>query len=359
MIIAIIDADLIGRKKHRFPNLACMKLAGYHKDLGDIVELKLDYSNLQSYDKVYISRVFTDTPVDEVALQLPNVTYGGTGFYYDKAPQLPYEVEHHMPDYHLYDDWVSGQLALGVKASDLKYYTDYSIGFMTRGCFRKCPFCVNKNYNQVMQHSPLDEFLDPTRKKICLLDDNFLGCSGWKTMLDQLKASGKRFQFKQGLDERILTDEKCRELFSCKYDGDYIFAFDNVADAPLITSKLELIRKYTDKVAKFYVLCGFDRGDKYDDNFWIQDIIDLFTRIKILMQFKCIPYVMRFERYKDSPYRGIYISAARWSNQPSMFKKKSFREFCMLRKDSIRYLEEFESVHPEVATQFFDLHFND
>ena len=31
MNIAVIDADLIGRKRHRFPNLVCMKLSGYHK----------------------------------------------------------------------------------------------------------------------------------------------------------------------------------------------------------------------------------------------------------------------------------------------------------------------------------------
>lgn len=31
MNIAIIDADLLGSSKHRFPNLACMKLSGYHK----------------------------------------------------------------------------------------------------------------------------------------------------------------------------------------------------------------------------------------------------------------------------------------------------------------------------------------
>lgn len=32
--IAIIDADLIGRKRHRFPNLACMKLSGCWKEQG-------------------------------------------------------------------------------------------------------------------------------------------------------------------------------------------------------------------------------------------------------------------------------------------------------------------------------------
>ena len=37
MNIAIIDADLIYRKKHRFPNLACMKLSAYYKDQDNIL----------------------------------------------------------------------------------------------------------------------------------------------------------------------------------------------------------------------------------------------------------------------------------------------------------------------------------
>ena len=64
MNVAIIDADLIGRKKHRFPNLACMKLSGYHKKLGDHVELLTDWQIL-GLDKVYVSKVFTDTEVPE------------------------------------------------------------------------------------------------------------------------------------------------------------------------------------------------------------------------------------------------------------------------------------------------------
>lgn len=57
MKIGIIDADLIGKKKHRFPNLACEKISGYYKDLGYDVELKLNYDALGNYDKVYISKV--------------------------------------------------------------------------------------------------------------------------------------------------------------------------------------------------------------------------------------------------------------------------------------------------------------
>ena len=327
-----------------------MKLSGYYKELGNDVELKLDYEDLQLYDKVFISKVFTDTPIDESVLNLPNVEYGGTGFFYDKAPKRPYEVEHHMPDYHLYDEWVQQRLDEGGNRNDFKYYLDYSIGFVTRGCFRQCQFCVNKNYKKVEVHSPLDEFVDYSRKKICLLDDNFFGCPSWKDILSQLQATEKPFQFKQGLDERLLTDEKCEMLFKSKYDGDYIFAFDNVADYELIERKLQLLRKYTEKYPKFYVFCGFDREDKWDDKFWKQDIFDMFKRIELLMKYHCLPYIMRFNRYLESPYQGVYKTVGAWCNQPSFFKKKSLREFGIASGvDSARnrYIVDFEEKYSE------------
>lgn len=337
MNIGIIDADLIDKKKHRFPNLVSMKLSGYHKELGDNVILLLDYDNILNFDKVYITKVFTDTKVPEDILNLPNIEYGGTGFYYDKAPQLPYEIEHHMPDYHLYDDWVNKQLENNGKRLDFKYYLDYSIGFVTRGCFRQCEFCVNKNQIKVKVHSPLKEFIDPSKKKICLLDDNFLGCSDWKNILMELQATNKPFQFKQGLDERLLTDEKCKLLFDSKYDGDYIFAFDNIEDKEIIEKKAHLIRKYNKNIGqnfKFYVLCGFDRNNKYDLDFWKQDINDAFERIFILSKYNFKPYIMRFEKYKESPLYGTYVNIACWCNQPSLFNNLSYKQFC--EKDDLR-----------------------
>lgn len=314
-----------------------MKLSGYYKELGDNVILKTDYEELNSFDKVFISKVFTDTPIDEDILKLSNVEYGGTGFFYDKAPKLDEEIEHHMPDYHLYDEWVNEQIENGGKRLDFKYYLDYSIGFLTRGCFRQCSFCVNKNYKRVEQHSPLDEFYDPSRKKICLLDDNFLGCPNWKEMLLELQSTGKPFQFKQGLDERILTDEKCEILFKSKYDGDFIFAFDNIADKELIEKKAYMIRKYIKTKGqniKFYVLCGFDREDKYDLDFWKQDIRDTFERIFILAKYNFKPYIMRFNKYNESPLYGSYVNIACWCNQPSLFNNLSYKQFC--EKDDLR-----------------------
>ena len=81
MKIGIIDADLLGRQKHRFPNLACEKISGYWKEKGAEVHLLLDYFFSQDFDQIYISKVFTDTevpafPVDDFRIQI-----GGTGFF--------------------------------------------------------------------------------------------------------------------------------------------------------------------------------------------------------------------------------------------------------------------------------------
>lgn len=307
-----------------------MKISAWHKNKGDSVELKLDYENLDDYDKVYIAKVFTDTPIDEEILLKENVVYGGTGFFFDKAEPLPYEIEHTMPDYHLYDDWLNTKP--DKESSKYKYYTQFSIGYLTRKCFRKCPFCVNQNYDKVELASPLSEFNSPERKKICLLDDNFFGSPDWKRLGEELQATGKRFVFHQGLDERLLTEEKAEFLATSKYDASLRFAFDNIADKDIITKKIKLLRKHTSRLTQFYLFTGFDREGKYDDAFWKQDLLDLMERIKILMEYGCLPYVMRHKNFEKSPYRGFYINVASWANQQRLFSKMTLVDYCNLYK---------------------------
>lgn len=319
--IGIIDADFWYRKNnHRFPNLAAMKLSGYWHKMGYRVRLVRieDVGLFDGFERVYCSKVFTDTPTPPIP---GKVLCGGTGFYFDKAPPLPHEIEHAFPDYDLYTPFVP----------DTKEYESYyktSIGFLTRGCFRKCPFCVNQNYNRVVLASPLKEFLDVTRPKITLLDDNFLGYHRWPALFEELQATGKRFRFKQGLDERLLDDKTCDMLFSkhTRWDGDWTFAFDNVEEYDLIRSKLEIIRRHTStKSIKFYVLVGFRSTDA-------DDIAAAFRRINLLRRYECLPYIMRYaspveKPWQRSPFRHLYTAMARWCNQPNFFRKSSFREY--------------------------------
>lgn len=361
MKIGIVDADLLDGKGTRFPNLAAMKLSAFHKWKGSEVDLLTSWLWGNEYDHVFISKVFTSTKIPFWIKPSEKISLGGTGFYFDNAPSLHDEIEHIMPDYTLYDSYIKERIKSGVKASIFYEYQNNSIGFLTRGCFRKCHFCVNKNSRTVQKHSDLFEFLKEDRKAICLLDDNFFGYKDWKKLFQELIDTGKPFKFKQGLDERLLTDEKCEMLFNCKYDGDYIFAFDNIADYYMIESKLELIRKYTSsKNIKFYVLVGFESVD-------VTDIKNMFLRIELLVRYSCLPYIMRFRGNHNSPWEkskfsGIYTTVARWCNQPKFFKTLSFREFCEADRyrckslpASMRSLIAFEKEYPEIAKLFFDM----
>lgn len=404
MRVAIIDAEIIGKGKHRFPNLACMKISSYYKAQGALVELKLDYNGLEEYDKVYISKVFTDTEIpgepkdktlkssenisewykDNEFLNQPNIEYGGTGFFYDKAECLPYEIEHTFPDYNLYDEWIDLAIANGAKESEFEYYRKYSIGYATRGCFRQCEFCVNKKYTKAFRAGKITEFIDQTRQYICLLDDNFFACSEWREIIEEIKATGKRFQFKQGLDERLLTPEIIRDMAGWKYRKEFIFAFDNIADRDIIEDKIKMIYETCPdfkRELKFYVFCGYDRNGVYDEKFWKQDIKELFERIRILMKYRAKPYVMRYEKVYESQYKDFYSAVASWCNQPALFKTFTFRLFAICRgmskkgynkykRDVVGYLTEYqnrgvtwrsmieiEEKYPEIAKEYYDMEY--
>lgn len=382
--IGIIDADLLDHGT-RHPNLALMKISGYYKDpdqengCGEDceVELILDqfpidtlFSYDDCYDLIFVSKVFSfsKTPFDRLignVITKENPVYkkyhlGGTGFFENDAPNLPEKIEHHKPDYDLYLNWVEREIKNGHVASHYSDYVDYSIGFTTRGCFRKCKFCVNQKYNKAEKHSPIEEFLDETKPYIYLWDDNFLAYQGWEEILDSLEKTKKPFQFRQGLDIRLMTDRVAERLANTKYHGDFIFAYDHLKDHDAVVRGLKTWRKYTNRTTKLYVLSGFESQDE-------KDIISIFERIHTLMKFGCLPYIMRHENYKKSPYANLYIQIARWCNQPQFFKKKSFKEFCIANQEyhkgeglcmAYKSLLLFEEKFPEISQKYFNLRFD-
>lgn len=354
--IALVDADLLDNGT-RHPNLALMKISGFYKEQGYPTHLveSFDGFSPDQYAKVFISKVFSFTKINRRLLECDNVEYGGTGFFEDGGKDLPPEIEHHFPDYHLYDEFIQHQIERGHHRQYYADYLDYSIGFASRGCFRKCSFCVNKKYDRAQLHSHVSEWLDPERKGIYLWDDNIFAFSGWKDVFAELEATGKPFQFRQGLDIRLLTEEKAEVLSHAHYIGDFIFAFDHIEDAELIEEKLKLWRRYSNRGTKLYVLCAYDSQD-------VQDIIHVFERIKILFKYGCWPYIMRYEDYKKSDLSALYIQLARWSNQPQFIKKISFRQYChqnqlYIKREcaSMIALRDFEARYPQIADEYFDL----
>ena len=391
--IGIIDADLLDHgTKH--PNLALLKISGFCKSVvladgrNHDVRLICSYDEISNfrqtvneYDIIAVSRVFKFTKIPDILNQLIDdhlVYYGGTGFFEVNGPNLPDEVEHFMPDYSLYMEFIDKQTE-GDPAKIKRLYNDYvnySIGFTTRGCIRQCGFCVNRLLNRVVKWSPIDEFLDPSRPAIYLWDDNIMAAPPkvFKEVMDSLQATNKPFQFRQGMDIRLMTDEKAELLSKVKYHGDYIFAFDHYRmDDPVERKQveqtirgLEIWRRHCSKSTKLYVLAAYDSQDE-------KDIEGVFFRIKTLMEYGCLPYIMRFEEYHNSRFKGMYIQLARWCNQPSFFKKKSFRQYCEANEEyhmrnnpnstkncsCFQTMLDFEKEFPEIAEKYFDLRMED
>ena len=114
-----MDIGVVAVDGKKFPNLALMKLSAWHKAQGDTVGFADMFG---SYDKLYMSKVFTFEPDDLMHYDAKEVIKGGTG-YGDYDTVLPDEIEHTRPDYRLYS-------------------INYAMGFTTRGCPNKCKFCV-------------------------------------------------------------------------------------------------------------------------------------------------------------------------------------------------------------------------
>lgn len=391
-LVGLVDADLLC-KGTRHPNLVLLKLAGYFRDKGIPYELIIDEDvDLNRYQRVYLSRVFVFTTlpkfIREYQAKHPRnwnkrIKMGGTGFYateenhekFDEErrkdmtqlsidPFLPnFSMTHQMPDYNIYNLYIerevekkvneeikkfqkkkgvvptAGEIEKMITKHRKKYkdYLDYSIGFLTRGCIRQCSFCVNKGERAILPYSELDDFVDDSRPFIYLWDDNFLCYKNWKDLLQKLIDYGKPFQFRQGLDERILNDERAEMLSKAPYHGDFIFAFDQWKDKDLIERKLKIWKRHcSTRTTKFYLFCGYELTVDDDEKIF-KDVYYLFRRIQILMKFGCLGYVMRHADYENHRLGNIYTQVARWCNQPQFYKKMSFEEF-VLRNQS--YQEE-------------------
>ena len=153
MDIALLPVD------SSYPNLALMKIAAYHKSRGDRVDW---YNPFDSYDRLYMAKVFTFTPDYEYAISnvRGEIVRGGTG--YDFHSSLPDEVDGLQPDYSLYPT--------------IDSRTSY--GFLTRGCPNRCRWCiVPQKEGPVRPYMDIDDItLHGARPYAVLMDNNVLAC---------------------------------------------------------------------------------------------------------------------------------------------------------------------------------------
>ncbi len=289
--ILLLDPD------SKIPNRALMVLSTHHKQLGDQVFL----NKCDRPDIVYASSVFTKSKLkrEQIKAVYPSVIFGGTG--YDLNINLEPEIESLMPDYSLYD------------TPDEEM--TYSIGFTSRGCIRRCSFCiVPEKEGYIKSVNDIKSFRNPKSNYVKLLDNNFFASPDWKDRIEEIKKYKLKVDFNQGLDIRLLDDEKAKALVDIKIP--YVrFAFDHVSSEKTVLKGIEILRKAgfpirRDKVG-FFILVGYDstnEEDLYRCN--LLHSMDINTQIQL---------------YEGSTK--ITRHLARWGNKPWLWKKCSFEDY--------------------------------
>lgn len=286
MKIGLIDVD-----GHNYPNLPLMKISAWHKRNGDTVEWYDSWSGLfNSYDKVYLSKVFSFTKDYDLPIYAKEIIRGGTGycievvngkeiFHKEQNRNLPEEIEHSYPDYSLYPEQTK----------------DTAYGFLTRGCPRGCDFCIVKDKEGLCSKkvADLSEFWNG-QKNIVLCDPNILACKDWKDLLKQLEESEAWVDFNQGIDIRLMTEEKAIALSKIKTKSLH-FAWDRYEDKDLIQPKFLTFKKYT-KVNYRQLMVYCIIGDR-ERRILPQD----FERIYWLRDNGYEPYVMIYRKDELEP----------------------------------------------------------
>lgn len=301
----LIDID------SKLPNLALMKISASLKTGGNRVSLKKGAEPTLPLDCLnpeyaYVSCIFeknktaTENLIKSLQAQGCAVISGGVGI--SKTSKLDLATEHIMPDYSLYG-------------------TDYSMGFSSKGCIRRCPWCVVPELEgDIRHHADIDEFLYPTHTKLMLLDSNFLASPKPEEMLESIARRKIKVCFTQGLDIRLINDHNAQLLAKCKvYSTNFgerrlYFAFDTPAIKPYVAKGIAILKRagFRANSLMFYVLVGFNTTEAQD-----------LERINYLISQGVLPYVMPFKKdrytnrlakwvnrryYKVVPYEKFKVS---------------------------------------------------
>ena len=274
----------------KWPNLALAKLVAWHRARGDAIDL---FNPLFPADMIYASKVFTDTPDDPYLPE--DAIRGGSG--YDFPTMLHDDVEHIKPDWSLWPRWHD------------------DIGYSTRGCPRRCRFCVVPEKDGPFRI--IAEFGDiwTGRKILRLIDGNVTAApiEHFRKLCADATAAKCALDFNQGLDARLLTDDHAKTLRRSLTTKTIHMAFDHMRDESAVRAAVATMQRAGWPAGRlmFYVLIGYD--STHEENLY---------RVQLVRSLGADPFVMKFKA--DDPYQRRF---ARWVNNQVAFNSMTWDEW--------------------------------
>jgi hypothetical protein len=232
------------------PNLALMKISTFYKKQGYEVSLSKGIKYLKA-DRYFASTVFhnEDTKLKIKALFSQygsDIQIGGSGICLKK--KMPDEIDSSFPDYHLY------------------HHEKYAIGFLTRGCNKRCPFClVPRKEGRLNSHyADFDDFVPKHQKNVMLLDNNLLAAENATEILGQIIQRNYRVNFSQSLDICRLTNKNVELLQQVKSVNSRFtkpmvyFSCNSLSQRDHFLAKEKLLRSFGRQAVTVIIMFGYN-----------------------------------------------------------------------------------------------------
>ena len=215
-----------------YPNLALMKISGYHKSIGDHVEW---YTPFNHYDKVYMAKVFSFTgDYLQWITNADQIEKGGTG--YDIKKVLLPGIDRMIPDYDLYN-----------------LDKNVAYGFLTRGCPNRFKWCiVPAKEGNITPYMDIEEIAVNGRDNVILMDNNVLASDHGLQQIEKIVSMGIRVDFNQGLDARLVTGDIAKLLAKVKWIKRIRFGCDTPGQVAECERATALIDKHGYKGEYFF-----------------------------------------------------------------------------------------------------------
>jgi len=143
------------------------------------------------------------------------------------------------------------------------YGEQRAIGFISRGCIRRCPWCVVPEKEGRLRRVATAQEIVGNRHQALFLDNNFLALDDHCDDLRWLADKGIEIDFNQGLDARLITDENARLLARCRWLKPALgprLALDSMGMAQKVGWAIETLEEAgmpTGRIS-MYVLLGFE-----------------------------------------------------------------------------------------------------
>lgn len=295
MRIGLIDVD-----GHNFPNLALMKLSAWHKAQGDDV---VWWNGFEHYDIVYMSKVFTFTPDVDVVIDADKVVRGGTG--YKDYGSLPAKIEHIFPDYSMYPQY------------------DYAIGFLTRGCIRKCPWCiVPKKEGWIRANDTWRHIKRPDSNKIVFMDNNVLACDHGLAQIEDMGGQKVKVDFNQGLDARKIDKRVAVMLAKLKWIRFVRFSTDTKAMVEPVKQAVAYLKE-----------SGISARRLFSYVLVTDDIDDALYRVEELRKLGVNPFAQPYRDFDGGEPSEEQKAFTRWVNRKEIFKSVPWSDYKWRKND--------------------------